>query len=452
VAATTTTGQGPFSLGAAPWQLSLGVDRKAPVTYELPVAGGSDRVFLLADPVATTLAIPANGKLYLEIENGGVSQVDVALTSGGAVALAALITDIDAALTGAGLGACQELGTTRQILILGAPGVTRIDVRLPAGSFAGPNYVPPDPDASLLLGFAALQKSPALGSLSVDHLKRFLSAVVPGVSLQIDNERLSISSASTAPESHLTFGGGLRPVFGLPSVASAEPNYLALRDAAGTPLPAAPLGVLPGGRLVATETGLDGRSVNALIDRIDGEKLYFSTALPRGLGLAVKIVAPLPDRVPGYLSRIGAYRDGFVQEADKLRYAVSPLLAEPSRAQIADAKSIFDAIRVRLTALKAEAGSLEIREDQKGFARETGLLLSALDDRGLDLAADLLRQGRFGLFFAITREAASSGGRLLKAVEEVGRKDLAPRDREDQDLRRHRGTGENSLQDLAPRP
>lgn len=125
--ATALSSQGPWTLGATPWdfQMTLNSLSATPVTVdeELPAVGHEGKVYVVADPIASSGSydIPADGTLYILAEGASVEEQEIKLTTtGAAVPLTTVIAELNASLVDV---VAAEWGNTGRIAFFGDAGV-----------------------------------------------------------------------------------------------------------------------------------------------------------------------------------------------------------------------------------------------------------------------------------------------------------------------------------------
>ncbi len=438
VAATALSGAGVFNLGAAPWNFSVGVDGDTPTPLEIPATGKSGKVFLLGSSGTGTYNIPATYTLYLRINEGlTITDYAIALPTGGAVTMAAVVTAVNTAISAKATMQVFFTGSHR-LLIVGLSPTTKITAVAdplglpPTGTPGVTDYVPvdPPPSANTILGFTDNQVSRPLGMLTAGDLLDLLTARQTDVTFSVEADNLRITSNSSEPSSSLVFDtSSVNGVLDVVGTYLSEPPYLQLMEN-GLPLDPASVNVFVGSQVRVGEIGLAGRALVNPITSILGTQLYFDVPLPRGTGLVPIIISPLVLLVQALLYTLLPRKGSLDGDLLAVQKIASPLLCLPTLSQIGDARRVFSALRLKLTN-PPSSGLLEalqavvIREDQLAVGKTTETLLSSLEERGLDWGVELLQRAKFSSFFAVTKEGAARSSRFMLAIEQVGRTDLA---------------------------
>ena len=100
-----------------------------------------------------------------------------------------------------------------------------------------------------------------------------------------------------------------------------------------------------------------------------------------------------------------------------LQGLLSPLLSTPSLAQVNDALRAFATIKTRLSSLFDSLSAIVISDSQQPANVTMLSVLQTLEERGFDLALDLLSQCRFSEFFGLTAETTSKSTNFMKTME-----------------------------------
>jgi hypothetical protein len=416
---------------STPWAFDLEVDYQSAVTVHLPASGVSGKPFVLSgQATAGSFTIPVGeNTLYLQLDgltplSGQSTYVEVIVLPTGSQTLAAVRTAIDSALP-VSLG-CDVLGS--RLVVYGEGAVTGVTVLSQvAGTFDGFGvYTPADLSAHEHLGFAGDQVSET-AELSAVTLAAVIGEQVSDVLADVEDGVLVVSSLSAEPTSSLFFTDsgtvGIVAELGLED-AVAEPTYLTLIEN-GAPVDLTSLGILPGSAVSVIDSLDTTRSLSAPIASIDGTKLYFDvTDLVRCDSAPVLVRSPLVAAVQAMLDGIRPYVGDFGDDSTALQRVLSPLLSRPTLAQVNDAKRVMNDILSRVTGLKQVLDQFVVRPDRNEYTEVVTHIMASLEERGLDRAMELLKQGSFSEFFALSSAAASKSSRLLRAIEEAGRKDF----------------------------
>ena len=127
-------------------------------------------------------------------------------------------------------------------------------------------------------------------------------------------------------------------------------------------------------------------------------------------------------------------------KADSIQYSTS--LSDQDRTKAMGSLTVLLAHLTRITDVAAYLP--EVSYTQKARA-----ILTSLEDRGMDRAADLLLAGNLPGFWSLTPDRASYGRHMMTAIEQVGRRDYAePSLAEDELERRAPPDAGNNLQNV----
>lgn len=432
----------PTSLAGVgtPWVFDVTVDGTN-YAVTLPHTGASGRHYVKATAGAATFNIPVGGNvLYVQFEGiappfGEATFVSaVVLPTGGAVTIAAILAELNDGSTGLLHGTAVEMAPgSGRILIYGSSSVTGITI---LDSFRGDfdvdgNYVAALESAHAILGFADQQKSGTPSLFSPAELVDLLSPSMDvAAAISLVDDAPQIASRSSALGSSVTFfsGAGVASYFGFTEgFHLPEPTYVELIEN-GEAINPADVGVFIGSVVSANDVdNLNTKNLFAPVAAIDGTRLTFAegTALPRCDEANVRVTSPVVYAIQTLLDSVRSYRNAFELDARDLQRVLSPILSKPTLAQINDAKRVLQSIRDRVNGLVTRLSETAVRDDRTEFGTVAVQITSALEERGLDRALELLESCQFSAFFALTKEEASKGSRFLKASEQVGRNDLA---------------------------
>jgi hypothetical protein len=413
--ATALSTEGPWDISGlgTPWLFAFDTEA-ASYSLELPATGASGDVYVLSTLLGqATYNIPASRKLYVVV---GSTYFAVALPSGGAVTTAAILTALNTAFGVTATAA--TLDGAGRLMIYAAAQITVLGIGR-AVDFAG---TLDDASGHDILGFLAGQASKAAGVFDATDLKDVLATRAPTAVFVVEEEdRLKISSASAGDDSSLTFAGEVAEAFGFEGAHVSEPAALQLVED-GQALEPGAEGVFVGSRFSAVDAS--GRSLFAPVTSIDGTSLFFgAAALPRGTGLSVTVDSQLAVATQFLLGSLSTRAGLLDQDLFSVQRVLTPLLSQPTLAQINDARRVFVEIRAKLTTgdpvkpalLEILQGSI-VPPSRDAFDSIAAAILNSLEDRGLDRASDLLRQCLFSRFFGLSKETASKSANFLSSL------------------------------------
>ncbi len=469
VPASATGNATTTNLGAlgTPWTFGITVDpgdgTTGPVsqTIPLPVSGASGRCYVKASSGAATFNIPV-GSNVLYVQFNGITPPAteaamvraVSVPTGGSVSISGVLAALNNISTGLIDGTAVELGSTGRIVIYGSPSVTGITINtVGRGSFdLSGNFVPATTSVHRILGFSDEQTSGDPNLFSpfdlVDLLSPYLSLATVNV---IDSGAPVISTISTELISSLSFTGLVAAAFGFSSSFIPNPSFLELTENGSIADPLE-LGIFIGSVISASDVqSISNRNLFAPIVDIDGTKLRFAANinLPRCTEASVRILAPVVIAVQDILDGIRPFQKSFDQDIRDLQQVLSPILSKPTLAQTNDARITLRIILDKLDDLLTTLSNTIVRSDRIEFDKISQQISSALEERGLDKALELLQNCQFSDFFALSSDGASKGTRFLKATENVGRNEFAqpPAEQDQHDVE---PTGTTPDKDILP--
>lgn len=432
---------------ATPWVFNLNVDPQTgsgtAYAVTLPYTGAGGRAYVTAKRATNpaTFNIPAlNRTLYIQLDgltppaNEAVLVYTVTLTTGAAVPIATIISEINAVL-GADATCVEMAPGSNRLLIYGSASVTGIVMRTTGpGTFDGfGNFVPADGSANSAVGFSDDQTSSEIGVFSAAELIDLLAVRIPLASFAVVDGAPQVTSNSTVPLSSLSFSG-VASEFGFDATYESFPSYLVLGED-GEEVSPADLGIFVGSEVTVLDAlASSDRSFSATkITRIDGTHLFFDSLLdvPRCAEADTTINSPAVAAVQRILDGVRRFIGEFDTDERDLQRVLSPLLSNPTLAQINDASKVLDDIHERLSELYDLLSSEFFTDAQTEFGSVSKQIIATLEERGMDRALDLLKQGSFSSFFALDGVTSSKSGRLLSAIEQVGRNDFPVSNRED---------------------
>lgn len=426
------------SLGAlgTPWIFVSTVDG---TTYnvQLPVSGASGRSYVKSASGSPTFNIPVGSNvLYVQFDGitppvGEAAMVRaVSVPTGGSVSISAVLTALNNVSTGLIDGTATQLGTTGRIVIYGSSSVTKITIHtVGRGSFdiAG-NFVPATISVHGILGFADEQVSGDPNLFSPSDLVDMLGPHMPLAALSVSEDgEITISTVSTDLTSSLSFTGPVAAVFGFSSSFIPNPSFLELVEN-GSVIDPIEIGIFTGSMVSASDIqSINSRNMFAPVDAIDGTKLRFASGveLPRCTEAHVRILAPIVFAVQTLLDNIRPFQGSFDQDARDLQRVLSPILSKPTLAQVNDARRVLQRILDNVSNLLIQLTDTVVRSDRSEFDPVAQQISSALEERGLDKALELLQGCQFSDFFALSSDGSSKGTRFLRATENVGRNEFA---------------------------
>lgn len=422
---------------STPWQFSIEVDPLdvSSVSYSLtlPYVGASGRHFVFLASGSPTFNIPLDTYLYVRFDgiappaNEAVMVRSVLLPDGLAVTFSDVLTALNDGLTGLIDGTAVEMAPdSNRILIYGSVGVTGITILSSVrGTFdGGGNYVPAFDSGHSILGFSDEQSSGDPNVFSPSMLLDILSANVPEISATVENDAVVVRSNNTGLLSSLTFGG-VAENFGFDGSYEALPGYLQLLED-GEIIDPSSVGVFVGSIVALPDVLNDTiRNTYGEVRSIVNNKIVLDQPMPRCITEDVTVTSPIVLAVQSLLDSLDAYTSMFSSDARKLQQSMAPIVSSPTLAQINDANSVLDKIRVNVSSLLTVLQNIVVKSDQQEFSSVTNRIVASLEERGLDRSVELLNSCDFSTFFSLTGEIASKSSRFMKATEEVGRKDFS---------------------------
>ncbi len=415
-----------------PWEFDLVIDSEPPVT--LTVGSGSPFVLgaILEDGLVD---ITGTKSLYVQFEGSPPTALptdqavlvrEIALPAGLNQTVSSLASYLNTQL--APDATCADYGD--RLLITAASGVTKMVVRsFYHGTYSGGGvYIPATESGHALLGFADDQES-ELDVFQPETLAAILNFQLDPVLVDasVENGIVVLRTVSTDPHSELVFDGEVATALGF-SDAVSEPTYLELVEDIFA-LDPADFGIIPG-TVVTVLDDVDGglSFYQEPIASIDGTKLFFAEELlvPRCLAGNAVVTSPLVYAVQSLLDALRPFssQSAFTKDVTDLQRVMSPLFSRPTLAQINDAKRVLERVRDNVQDLMAAISPIVVTRGANQFTDLMSNILLSLEERGLDRASELLRQASFSEFFSLSNLAASKSSRLMKAIEEVGRKDF----------------------------
>lgn len=320
------------------------------------------------------------------------------------------------------------------MIIANAPGITAITIlgegRATVDGFGVITLA--DPSVHLNLGFSTNQVSGPPTSYSAELIVNRMNAywghrIIAKEEISPSGNYFTVTSLETGITSTLSFESTTLKELGFGfGGTTSHPKALILNEK-GVELEPQALGLFVGSNVRVSDAFDARRSGTLTVTGFDGNRILFSniSELPRVLNGPVMVLEPSVANVQKLLSQLTAFIGTFDNDARDMQQAISPLLsAKPTQAQLADARKFLTKLRGRFIATNG-SGLLDIltaivvRDDHSKLASDAKKLLSALEERGLDRAGELLTSAKFSEFFSLTVETASRGTRFMKAVEDV---------------------------------
>lgn len=468
---------GPFDFSADnnPWQLNLGVDPLIGggtfVSLSIPYPSLTGSVFLVsaASSAAPSYVIPAGSYLYLQVTSAGgaVTIIYPIALPVGASTIQTLVTVFNTAMSGTGVVCVELYPNSGRFLFVGQviAGITQLVVlqTVPGVTDGLGGYTPPAPSAHQELGFQSNQTSDPLGVFSAATLADLLTGQSSLVTFTAKGTSLIIASVNSAPGSSLGVGLGTSPAWGLTvgQLVTQAPTAVLLEDASDSSvIDPATLDISEGAWVELDDEFDSARSLRAAVAAVQGNQLTFASGLtlPRTKSKTVRVLAPPTRAVQTLLRTLGSYLKKFDTDVFRLQRVMAPLVASSTLAHVNDAKRVLNEIRDKLTqrsqsdkpALLEVLQAVSVTPDQSSFANLAKQILDSLDERSLDRGSSFLKRGKFGTFFGLTKETASTGGKFMKAIEDLGQS-LNPTTIEaDSTDPQSSGTSDTLLSDVEP--
>ncbi len=341
-----------------------------------------------------------------------------------------MVSDIDTAL---GIhGSCIQNPGTYGFLIFGSALVTDIIVRTASTGVTG--VVLADPTAHTLLGFEDNQTSLEINVFTADSLAAAIRNQLPSGEVAVEETQVRITSGlEDFVLSSLFFDAdatdAVQGSFGFEDTIESQPSYVELVDGDEVLVPG-DVGVFIGSIVLAVEeltivVDSEVRTINnqAITDIQDTRIFFDDVVLPRR-NLELTIISPIVSAAQTLTINLLPYVGSFDKDVDVVQRILSPIVSKPTRAQIGDARRILGDVQTRLEALLDFLQAIAVRTDRSEFSSVATQVLSALEERGLDRAQELLSSGQFSVFFSLSSNNASKSNRLLTAMETVARQDL----------------------------
>ncbi len=434
IAAIALSTAGPWTLTSTPWKFAGTMDPLGPVpqpfNFEIPGPGASGRAYVSSEGLTATFNIPASSKLYLHLDGVTPTEYEIALTSGPTVPIATLISNINTAL-GAN-GSCIQNPGTFGFLIFGSTSVTAIVVR--SASTGSTGTYSTGPSAHTLLGFVANQTSLPVNEFTSASLAAAIHNQLPSGTVAVVGNKVSIASTlSDTTASSIFFDAAashaVQGSFGFIGTVESEPTYIELFDGTTVQSPD-DIGVYIGSIVsLVEEPAIVGSPLRTLdniaITDIQGTQIFFdpSVHLPRR-SKSIIITSPIVVTVQQMVVILQPFVGTFDSDANAVKRILSPIISNPTTAQLGDANRVLTDIQTRLQNLLTVLQGIVVRADRSQFSSIAAQILSSLEERGLDRAQDLLSSGQFSLFFSLDSSNSSKSNRLLTAMETVATQDL----------------------------
>lgn len=408
-------------LSTTPWTIGIATDVGAPISAEYPATGVSGKAFVISNIDQSSVTLSSNLTLYVDVDG---TIVTITLPAG-TTPLSTIITDINA--VNPIVQATTFQGTNR--LLIYSPSGASVTI-LPAvmgtmnsGNPSNP-YVPAASSCHVELGFDPHHGSNTIGVVDQYDFLDFLAANYTSIvtAALVDGE-VQITANSTAYTSVLTFTG-VMSTLGFAN-AQSEPQALLLQEN-GAQVDPSSLNIFVNSEFTVTDALASLLSFNGQqVTELDGNRILFGVTVPRCVNANVLVMAPLVRTVQKMLVTLGPLSGTFDNDVQDMNQALSPLSADsPTQAQISDATNLIKALRTKVQSFLSILQGITVREDQTQFGQDADDLLNSLQERNLDRAIDLLKEGDFVTFFGLTKDTASKAVRFLSAIETVGQADL----------------------------
>lgn len=431
-----------LSAVSTPWIFNITVDPQinsgTNYAVTIPHSSASGRAYVKSAAGPTTYNISTTNKtLYVQFDgiappsDASATVVAVVLPTGSSVSISSVLTALNNVSTGLLYGTAVEMvpGSGR-ILIYGTSSVTKITILDSVfGSYNGSyRYVEAAGSVHSVLRFTDQQMSGNPNKFTPIEISDILATHVSGASIEVVEDKITITSDSADYLSSLSFGSGVASKFGFSTshIYESNPTYLELIES-GEALFPVDLGVFVGSIFSVSDLLSEAaRNLFSEVTEIDGTQIKFNPLLnlPRGLR-DVKITSPLVFKVQNLLDLIRPFATVFDSDFNTLRQVLTPILSNPTLAQISDAKKALVDLKVKIQNLLSSLESVIVRDDQKEFQTVASRISTSLEERGLDRGLELLQYAKFSDFFALTGTDASKSSRFLKATEQVGRNELS---------------------------
>lgn len=280
-------------------------------------------------------------------------------------------------------------------------------------------------------GFAINQTSLPLGEFTAGSLADSLASRVPQATFTEKGKTLQvISNLEDTRLSSVRFDVGIESGFGLEGLVEALPTYLALVENGQEIEPEAD-GLYIGTTVTVTEATLPGSARRALNNEpvteiTEGTQIRFGvTDIPRDALMNVSEAnAPVAQTVTEMRTELGPLATAFDNDFDNLRQSMSPIISNPTKAQVNDALVVLANIRARLVSVQDVLTGVVVRADRSQFKPSIDRILQALEGRGLDRAKDLLISGDFSAFFDLSKADASRASRFMTSMESAVTTDM----------------------------
>jgi len=436
---------GPWTVtDPGPWNFDVTLNESAvsPIaiahSLEIPAESASDRVYVYSRPssAAATYDIPTGGTLYLQITGSGVGTPfqEIALTTTGpTVPFATIVSEIDAALVDA---TCVEFnpGTNQFLIYADLGSTTSVVVRQDSAADAG-TYTDPitSPSVSEVLGFGFSQDSRPKGEFTAESLRDALSSRLTGATLSVVGDALSITSdLDDVLRNSITFDSttadAVQDDFGFTEgLTETQPSYLELVED-GQAVDPSSVNVFVGGIVTVSEAALVGSSLRTLnnepITAIEGTQISFGVSLPRSLLMSTEITAPIVVATQQLIQVLSPFVGSFDGDFVDLQQVLSPIVSNPTIAQVNDALRVLNSIRNTLTNTDSTGvldllDSITVNPSRSQFNEVATKILRALEERGLDRALELIEAGKFIEFFVLSKNDASRSTRFLSSMEQI---------------------------------
>lgn len=433
VKATVLSSDGPWDLTGAstPWLFVGTMDTLGPApqsfSFEIPGSGVSGHPYVSSEGLTSSITIPASRALFLHIQGSTPADFEIALPTG-ATSIATLVSTINTALSTH--GGCVANPNTNGLIIYAKGSGTQVAVRMSSSGSLG--TVSSSTSFHRELGFFDGQVSAVTNVFTPESLRLAIHNQLPSGTVVVEATKLRITSTLTDSDlSSISFGSTstIQDNFGFTGTTEAKPSYVEMIDGSTIQDPST-IGVYVGSVVTAAEEpSISGSAIRTLnnesIVDIQGTKLFFSpsVSVPRrvlDVSITSPVVASSQELVVGLQPFISLFGDD-VQDVQRI---LSPIISKPTKAQISDAGRVLSGISTKLQNLISYLQGIVVRTDRTQYSDVASQVISALEERGLDRAQELLSGGQFSTFFSLSSANASKSNRLLTAMEAVTQQDL----------------------------
>lgn len=433
--AIATTTDFPITTNSTTFGMGLNGNPSIVTTYPRTLASGY--VMLVSSKRFGLITIPTNGTLYIRvtvtppmfkpasITNILDSVIVINLTPGNRtfeqvrdeINEGLRVIDIAAGLTRYGFCRHFAIDGSNQLLIYGSdPNVVHMEVLgdIPGWFDNVPTYHPPKPSVHELLGFDYNQQAIPPNKITLPEFKQFIDLTYSGISTQIIDSKLRISSNDTTSNSYLTFDAGIAQDLGLPVNKKGIPTYLAIEDN-NTPVNLEALDIHPGYSIIIN-------NLKQKIIQIDYSHIYTDSDIPVLPNSSIEIYSDLNILAKELIPKLLSVRDIFDLDVFNIQQTIIPVLTNtPSLAQLSDFKKTVVKIQSNLNTLLGILNSFPINgslAESEVMAKE---ILYMLETKGMNVLYDLLLGCNFSKFFSMSSDEVSRGLSFVASMENLGK-------------------------------